>query len=55
MKKIPNKKIKKDKNKGVPKLHQLFVCGCLHLSESAAGWSLWEDNMLPSASITEHH
>ena len=29
----------------------LFGCGCLHLSESAAGWSLSEDNMLLSASV----
>jgi hypothetical protein len=33
----------------------LFDCGCLQLSESAAGWSLSEDNMLLSAGISEHH
>jgi hypothetical protein len=30
----------------VPKLYPLFGCGCLYLSESAAWWSLSEDNML---------
>jgi hypothetical protein len=27
-------------------LSTLFDCGCLYLSESVAGWSLSEDNML---------
>jgi hypothetical protein len=40
----------------VPKLHQLFGCRCLYLSESAAaGWSLSGDNMLLPASINEYH
>jgi hypothetical protein len=36
----------------VPNLHPFFGCGCLYLSESAAGWSLTEDSLLLSASIT---
>jgi hypothetical protein len=36
----------------VPKLHPLFGCGCLYVSESAVRWSVSEDSMLPSASIT---
>jgi hypothetical protein len=28
----------------VPKLHSLFGCGCVHLSESAAGWNLSENS-----------
>jgi hypothetical protein len=39
----------------VGKSHPLFGCGCVYLSESASGWSLSEDNMLPSTSITEYH
>ena len=39
----------------VPKLHPLFDCGYLYLSESATGWSLSEDSMFLSASITEYH
>jgi hypothetical protein len=35
----------------IPKLHPLFGCECLYLSESAAGWSLSENNILLSASI----
>jgi hypothetical protein len=35
------------------KLHPLFGCG--FVSELAAGWSLSEDNMFLSASITEYH
>ena len=35
----------------IPKLHLLFACRCLYLSESADGLSLSEDNMLLYASI----
>jgi hypothetical protein len=39
----------------IPILHPLFGCGSLHLSDSAAGWSVPEDNILLSTSITEYH
>jgi hypothetical protein len=37
----------------LPKLHPMFGCRCLYLSESAEVWSLSEDNMLLFASIKE--
>jgi hypothetical protein len=42
---------------GLSELHLLFNCRCLHLSESAAGWSLSEDSLARylSASTTEYH
>jgi hypothetical protein len=39
----------------VSKLHLLFSCGCLYLFESAAMWSLLENSMLLSASITKYN
>ena len=41
----------------VPKLHPLFGCECLDLSESVGGWRLSEDThaILLSPSITEYH
>jgi hypothetical protein len=36
----------------VPKLHPLFGGGCLHLSESAAGWSISEDSHAELLSAT---
>ena len=41
----------------VPKIHPLFVCGCMHPPESSFGWRISEDSIARflSESIMEHH
>ena len=39
----------------IPKLHPLYGYGCLHLSESATGRALSEDNIFLSVNITGYH